>query len=122
MKNLGRVEKTERGFEIIEFRDIYGAPCTLQMSSLAEHTMPGVSAVWLGPMDAAPKVIWHRAASVGVKTDATEGWVPYPIPEAVSLSTRMHLDRKQVKALITTLQRWLDTGSFKPRRRNSSKQ
>lgn len=43
MKTLGRVRKTSRGFEYMEFEDIDGAPCSLQKSSLADER-----AVWLG--------------------------------------------------------------------------
>ena len=43
-----RVEKTERGFEIIRFKDHYGEECSLQQSSLAEYERPGTSAVWFG--------------------------------------------------------------------------
>lgn len=36
------------------------------------------------------------------------GWVK----EEVFISTRMHLDRKQVTQLIDRLQEWLNTGTF----------
>lgn len=39
---------TNRGFELIEFRDRYGKLCQLQQSSLADFEPPGSSAVWLG--------------------------------------------------------------------------
>lgn len=110
---LGKVTRTPRGFELIEFRDRYGVPCSLQMSSLAECPQPGVSAVWLGVDDVEPKVMARDAASVGVATKETTGWVPYPIPKKVSLGTRQHLSRKQVAALIGHLSRWLETGSFR---------
>ena len=112
MKKLGKVERTMRGFEIIRFSDRYGAPCSLQMSSLADFAQPGISAVWLGPDEAEPKVLASDAASVGVITSETTGWVPYPVPEAVLLNTRAHLGRTQVKALIDHLQAWLKNGSF----------
>lgn len=105
--------RTSRGFELVEFTDHYGKRCSLQQSSLAIYQKPGSSAVWLGTDDADPKVMWKDAICMGVPTNATEGWVPYPIPPQVSLSTRMHLNRKQVKALIVRLQHWLNTGSFK---------
>jgi len=111
-KKLGKVTKTGRGFEIIEFTDRYGVPCSLQQSSLAEYQKPGTSAVWLGTSDAQPKCLHGDARKLGVPTDATSGWVPYPIPEEVQLSTRMHLDRKQVEALIAHLQSWLTKDSF----------
>lgn len=110
---IGKVEKTSRGFEIIKFTDRGGDKCSLQQSSLADYVQPGISAVWLGVDDANPQVMADKAASVGVTTAETCGWVPYPIPEDVLLSTRMHLDRKQVKKLIASLTRWLETGSFK---------
>jgi hypothetical protein len=111
-KTLGKVEAGPRGFPIVRFSDRYGVPCSLQMSSLAEYEKPGTSAVWLGTSDAQPKVMAREAASVGVQTTETTGWVPFPIPESVLLSTRMHLDRKQVAALIHHLQRWLDKDKF----------
>jgi hypothetical protein len=109
---LGAVETTARGFEVVKFADIYGAPCSLQASSLAVYEKPGTSAVWLGPDDAAPKVLASQAQSLGVETAERTGWVPYPIPPGVSLTTRMHLDRDQVAALIQHLQGWLDNDSF----------
>lgn len=112
-KGIGKVQKTSRGFEIIRFTDRGGDKCTLQQSSLADYVQPGISAVWLGVEDANPQVMATKASSVGVQTTETCGWVPYPIPEDVLLSTRMHLDRKQVKKLIVSLTRWLERGSFK---------
>ena len=114
MKILGKQKKSGRGFPLIEFKDHYGTPCSLQASSLALYEQPGISAIWLGCDDAQPRVLATKAASVGVETKETTGWVPYPIPEDVSLTTRMHLNRKQVEALIFHLQTWLDseTGQF----------
>ena len=45
---LGKVRRTERGFEIISFKDCYENDCSLQQSSLADYDTPGTSAVWLG--------------------------------------------------------------------------
>lgn len=42
------IEKTERGFELIRFKDFYGAGCSLQQSSLALYDKPGMSAIWFG--------------------------------------------------------------------------
>jgi len=111
-EGLGPVARTARGFELLEFKDRYGTPCSLQASSLAEYEKPGTSAVWLGPDDAAPKALASQARSMGVDTAERTGWVPYPIPPGVSLTTRMHLDREQVAALILHLQSWLDNDSF----------
>lgn len=109
---LGVVDHTARGFEVIEFSDSYGEKCELQASSMAEYEEPGTSAVWLGLADARPMVLASDAAKVGVITDETCGWVPFPVPDEVLLHTRMHLNREQVAALIRHLQSWLDNGTF----------
>jgi len=117
-KQLGPVRHTARGFQRIEFHDRSRNLCILQQSSIADYTQPGISAVYIGAAGAHPMVMASEAASVGVATTETTGWVPYPIPLNVHLTTDAHLDRNQVKALIRHLQSWLDTGSFKPSRKN----
>lgn len=109
---LGKTEATSRGFEIVKFKDCYGRACSLQMSSLAEYEQPGASAVWLGIEDAEPKVMARDAAMVGVTTKETTGWVDYPIPHTVRLTTRMHLNREQAAALIEHLKQWLEENTF----------
>ncbi len=100
--------KTKRGFAIGEFVDLYGAKCSIQKSSSAEY-----DAIWLGVDDAEPKVMCRDARKVGVKTDATCGWVDYPIPDEVLLTTRMHLTREQVKEdLLPVLTRFVETGEI----------
>ncbi|MNH47331.1 hypothetical protein D3C79_1105140 [compost metagenome] len=54
-----------------------------------------------------------HAAAFGVKTKETVGWVPYPIPDQVLLTTRMHLSREQVAALLPILQRFATTGEVR---------
>lgn len=105
---LGKPTTTARGFGIIKFRDDYDAPCSIQQSSNA-----GRNCLWIGIDDAAPKILHGNARRLGVECHVNSGWVPYPIPEEVLLSTRMHLNEKQVKALIKTLQGWIDTGDLK---------
>lgn len=98
---------TGRGFALATFTDRYGAECSIQKSSLATE-----DAIWFGINDAEPKIMASHAAAFGVHTDETTGWVPYPIPKEVSLSTRMHLTREQVEALLPTLQRFVETGEI----------
>lgn len=86
MKTLGKVIVTDRGFELIEFEDRYNQKCSLQQSSLADYAHPGTSAIWLG-----------------VDTDLN----------GIEVNCRMHLDLKQAKLLIKSLQRWVKTGNFK---------
>lgn len=40
------------------------------------------------------------------------GWLPYPIPKDVHISTRMHLTRDQVASLLPALHRFVETGEL----------
>jgi hypothetical protein len=99
--------KTCRGFNLIEFKDIYGDDCSIQKSSLAT-----TDAIWLGITDVKPIVMASQAFQVGISTDKTTGWVDYPIPEEVQLASRMHLDKKLAKKLIKVLKKFVDTGDI----------
>ncbi len=113
------MEKTQtaRGFDIIEFEDRYGHKCSLQKSSLATE-----DAIWFGPSDANPQVMaseCHKAKTQQMvllptlnKEEALTGWVPYPIPQEVSLYTRMHLTQDQVKQLLPFLVKFAETGEL----------
>lgn len=92
---------TRRGFPLCEFRDLYGAKCSIQKSSLATD-----DAIWLGIDDADPQILASKVVEGGT------GWVKYPIPEDVLLTTRMHLNREQVFELLPILQRFVDTGEI----------
>lgn len=105
--------KTNRGFQIVEFPDCCGEVCQLQQSSLANFERPGTSAIWLGIGDPEPKIMAAAAARLGVKTRETTGWVPFPLPDEVLLTTRMHLDLEQAKWLVAELQHWIDNGTFR---------
>lgn len=101
------IEHTERGFAIAHFEDKYKADCCIQKSSFA-----GEDCIWLGITDPDPVVMASDAKSLGIKTEAEYGWIPYPIPEVVLIPTRMHLNVEQVKELIPILQRFVDTGEI----------
>lgn len=116
---LGEDKKTVRGFRYVEFVDAYGYECSLQQSSAIGDTdeameNPGSSFIWLGVDDSKPQVMKSQAKSLGLELPPGEvsGWMPYPIPEEVQISTRMHLSREQVEGLVERLQRWLETGAF----------
>jgi len=98
---------TQRGFALIEFTDRYDALCNIQKSSLATE-----DAIWFGVADANPIIMASQAAAHGVITSETCGWVPYPVPNEVSLNTRMHLTREQVAELLPVLQHFADTGEL----------
>jgi hypothetical protein len=105
------ISKTSRGFALVEFTDFYDAACSLQKSSLAEH-----DTIWLGVDDAMPKIMARDAIRLGLKPveggEKDNGWVPYSIPQEVSLNTRMHLSREQVKALLPILKKFVKTGEI----------
>jgi len=91
------LRKTGRGFLIGEFRDGNGEQCSIQESSVATEPY-----LWLGCDDPNPKYF---------PGDGT-GWHPYPLPENVQCSTRMHLTQEQAAALIPLLQRFVDQGDL----------
>lgn len=103
------VSKTPRGFDLIEFLDRYGAKCSLQKSSLAED-----DAIWFGIDDPEPKIMASDARKLGIETEETRGWIPYELPEELSLTTRMHLTRAQVLMLLPHLHAFVDTGEITP--------
>ena len=88
--------KTNRGFDLIEFRDLYDESCSLQKSSLATD-----DAIWLGVHSATPKRIGDN------------GWEEYKIPSDVYIGSRMHLNKEQVKQLLPILKRFAKTGRLK---------
>ena len=96
---------TNRGFAFILFEDDYHNRCSLQESSVIPH-------LWLGVEDTHPQVLASDAARLGVMTDKTTGWVPYPLPDEVKLSTRMHLTPNQALALGKALVQWGSSGGF----------
>ena len=113
--------KTCRGFELIEFIDRNGEECSLQESSLAVMENEDGSVdnpngyIWLGIDDAKSEIMKSKAEENGLSLEPGEeisGWMPYPIPKGVFVSTRMHLNEHQIKSLVEKLQLWLDTGSL----------
>jgi hypothetical protein len=101
------LKPTARGFSYGTFLDRNGEQCSIQKSSIATE-----DAIWLGVDDARPQIMASQAKQFGVKTDETTGWVPFPIPEEVVMSTRMHLTRDQVELLLPTLHRFVETGEL----------
>lgn len=102
-----KFKRTARGFSSYEFNDRYNEECSLQESSLATE-----AAIWFGINDANPQIMASDAAAHGVQTNETTGWVPYPVPDAVLMSTRMHLTQQQVADLLPILQHFAETGQL----------
>ena len=112
---MPKMEKTERGFPLGKFTDRYDTKCSIQDSSLATEPC-----IWLGVDDPKPEIMSRDAVLLGVYTEAEVkaahdgeivGWMPYRIPEEVSLWTRMHLTRQMAADLIPLLQKFVETGS-----------
>lgn len=99
--------KTARGFANITFVDRYDKECSIQKSSLATE-----DAIWVGVSDATPVILATNARRLGIPTKERTGWVPYPIPDEVLLSTSMHLTREQVATILPILQHFVDTGEL----------
>lgn len=102
-----KFERTARGFGYIEFNDGYDVKCSIQESSLAT-----ADAIWIGVNDANPIVLASQSKEVGVDTDETRGWVTFPVPPQVHMTTRMHLSREQVAALLPILEHFVETGDL----------
>lgn len=94
---------TNRGFLRGEFKDANGHSCSIQESSACCVDENEGSYLWLGNNDPMPEVLASQAHKYGVKTTETTGWVPYPIPDEVSIKTRMHLSQRQVQELLPLL-------------------
>jgi hypothetical protein len=101
------IEKTERGFSILNFTDRYGSKCSLQKSSLATE-----DAIWFGVDDANPQIMVSDAHKLGIPTPSNNGWVKFDIPKEVLLATRMHLTQEQVIELLPILQKFAETGEL----------
>lgn len=74
--------KTERGFARYDFKDLYGAACSLQQSSLATD-----DAIWLG---CDHETVHHVTGQ--------------------PCGARMHLNRDQVASLLPVLMHFIMTG------------
>lgn len=98
---------TSRGFAVDYFHDDNGYECSIQKSSSAIEDK-----IWLGLESASPQVLHGDATKLGIDHDKKCGWVKYPIPEAVSLNTRMHLTRRKAKELGEMLLRFSETGEL----------
>lgn len=79
-----KFKPTPRGFSRADFKDLYGAPCSIQASSLATD-----DAIWLG------------CDELGIEPVSKE---PF--------AQRMHLNREQVASLLPILERFVETGEL----------
>lgn len=102
-----KLEPNHRGFPTATFNDRYGSRCSIQKSSIATE-----DCIWFGVDDASPQIMASDAQKMGMPTSSNNGWVPFPIPKEVLLTTRMHLTREQVADLLPLLQKFVETGEL----------
>jgi len=93
-----KLKKTQRGFEIGKFTDTYGEKCSIQKSSIAT-----IDAIWLGIDN--PKLTVFENEQMGK-------YLEIDMPKNFSVSSRMHLNRKQVAKLLPILQKFVETGEL----------
>jgi hypothetical protein len=97
-----KIEKTERNFDIVRFKDSNGELCSLQKSSTAD-----VHKIWLGCNE-----LKLRRFEAGI------GWSDviladiHPTGPYYVSNTRMHLTRGQAAELIPYLQHFVNTGEL----------
>ena len=101
------IKRNERGFLTGQFTDRYDKKCSIQKSSLAFE-----DCIWLGIDDPEPKIMAKDASRLGLLTQEDTGWIDYPLPNEVLVHTRMHLTREQVKDLLPTLTKFVETGEI----------
>lgn len=92
------LRKTERGFGIIDFKDLYNHNCSLQESSLATD-----DAIWFG-IDDQELTVFEENMGKYVVTKLPHNW---------KTNGRMHLSRTQVAELLPYLQSFVETGELK---------
>lgn len=90
-----KIDKTNREFQVIDFKDRNYVECSLQKSSLATE-----EAIWLGVNDSDPK------QCIGGQ------WTPIEMPEGYHSNTRMHLTQDQVRELLPYLLSFAELGEL----------
>ena len=94
IRSIGKIEYTQRGFQVIEFQDSYGISCNIQESSSVEPH------IWLGVKDLKPEIMGKK------------GWETFEVPDGVLFHNRMHLNREHASGLVEVLQNWLKSFQF----------
>lgn len=106
-----KVNKTARGFDLIEFKDDNGNNCSLQKSSSV------VGKIWLGIADPFVKEFWYD--EIPENKNLKYRWEDRDINDLkqspnneILIHSRMHLTREQVKELLPYLQKFVETGDI----------
>jgi len=105
--NMDDLKHTGRGFPYREFKDYYESECDIQISSIVHP-----DCIWLGLSNSKPIVMARDAKKAGIETSETVGWVSYPVPKEVQISTRMHLSKDNCIELVKVLNNFIETGEL----------
>lgn len=100
---------TGRGFSLCTFKDHYGLECSVQDSSLADD-----ACIWLGIDNPRVQVFVPNGPAV----DGKDSWRPLEKPanaDCLLVDSRMHLTREMAMGLLPVLQRFIETGSVRPK-------
>jgi hypothetical protein len=102
------LNKTERGFDIANFKDRNGVECSLQHSSIATE-----DCIWLGTNNLEIKEFFPNSNKpfVNITKEELQQLKKRPQNE-IYTSSRMHLTREQVVELLPYLQSFAETGSL----------
>ena len=99
--------KTNLNFPFIAFEDFNHSICKLEISSLIDY-----DAVTLGVCNSKAIILNRDAKRLGLVPENTVGWMDYPMPEGVSIISKMHLTRSDVASLLPVLQHYVKTGEL----------
>jgi hypothetical protein len=93
-----KIETTERGFEIANFKDSRQNECSIQKSSAAEDDY-----IWLGIDNPRLTIFEDERMGKYINTNLPKNW---------AVSSRMHLSREQVNELLPVLITFSETGNL----------
>lgn len=100
-----KTKKTNRGFSYKNFTDRNGVECSIQQSSLATE-----EAIWFGANNIGVKeFVAHRQPEAWVTLDYID---EFTMGKHYVANNRMHLTRKQLKKLLPTLIKFVETGEL----------
>lgn len=89
------IEKTNRGFDILKFKDSYNVECSLQKSSSAMEDK-----------------IWFGCNDPNLQVSENGKFVPFITDKELFSTTRMHLTQDHVKKLLPHLIKFAETGEL----------
>lgn len=93
------MDKNERGFKYLKFKDCGYSDCSIQESSSAMEPR-----IWLGFNKITPMLFLPDVS------DTQTGLIKYPLPPEVQINGRMELNQDMVKELLPLLTYFAENG------------